>query len=183
MRLAPIEHPSGIVARIAYWASRRQLGKVMTPMKVIYARVPKLFPLAYRQARIIEKGLSLDPELRFLVVNLVATLNGCAFCRDIGNAFAVYHGVSRAKGAAVTAHRTDAAFTEAERAALAYVEEATVQRRVDDATFERLRRHFDEKAIVEITWLAATENYYNLMAIPLGIEADGLCAIAERRAS
>jgi len=68
-----------------------------------------------------------------------------------------------------------------ELAALAYVEEATRQRRVGDATFAVLRRHFEDTHIAEITWLCALENYFNLINVPLEIESDGLCAIAERR--
>jgi alkylhydroperoxidase family enzyme len=66
--------------------------------------------------------------------------------------------------------------------ALAYVEEATRTKRVSDDTFAALRRHFGEREIVAITWLNAVENYFNLLNVPLGIEADGLCAIAESRA-
>jgi len=54
---------------------------------------------------------------------------------------------------------------------------------VGDATFADRRRHFNEREIVEITWLNALGNYYNLLNLPLGIEADGLCAIAQRRAT
>ena len=61
------------------------------------------------------------------------------------------------------------------------VEEATRLKRVSDATFKELRRHFDEDAIAQITWLGALENYFNLINLPLEIESDGLCAIAERR--
>ena len=181
MRITPIEEPRGIVPRIAYWASRRQLGKVMTPMKIIYARIPGLFPVAYRQARVIEHGLTIDPLMRFMVTSLVAITNGCSFCVDIGKAFATYHKLDRDKADHVAEWRTHAAFTAAERAAFEYVEEVTREHRASDATFERLRAHWDEQAIVEITWLCAQENYYNLMAVPLGIAADGLCAIAERR--
>ena len=35
--------------------------------------------------------------------------------------------------------------------------------------------HFSESEIVEITWLNAVHNYYNLMNIPLEIESDGYC--------
>jgi hypothetical protein len=35
---------------------------------------------------------------------------------------------------------------------------------------------------VEITWLNAASNYFNLLAIPLGIESDGLLALALREA-
>ena len=52
-----------------------------------------------------------------------------------------------------------------------------------DETFEGLRKHFGEREIVDLTWLNAVGNYYNLMAVPLGIESDGLEEIALRRAS
>ena len=31
-----------------------------------------------------------------------------------------------------------------------------------------------EKQIVEVTWLNAISNYFNLMAVPLQLESDGL---------
>jgi hypothetical protein len=43
MRLKPIDKPSGLMMRIAFWMTRRQLGKVITPIKVLYPRVPFLF--------------------------------------------------------------------------------------------------------------------------------------------
>ena len=66
--------------------------------------------------------------------------------------------------------------------ALASAEEVTREKRVDDATFERLRKHFNEREIVEVTWVNALANYYNLINVPLELEADGLCAIAQGRA-
>jgi alkylhydroperoxidase family enzyme len=57
----------------------------------------------------------------------------------------------------------------------------TRTKHASDETFAELRRHFDDTAIVQITWLCAVENYFNLINLPLGIESDGLCAIAERR--
>jgi alkylhydroperoxidase family enzyme len=80
-------------------------------------------------------------------------------------------------------YRTSPLFSGRERAALAYVEEATRNKRVSDATFEELRKHFNEREIVEITWLNAVENYYNLINIPLEIESDGFCAIAQEKMS
>lgn len=74
-------------------------------------------------------------------------------------------------------------FDARERAALAYTEEATRSRKVSDATFEALRSHFDERQIVELTWLNAVGNYFNLIAVPLGLESDGLAEIALSRAA
>jgi alkylhydroperoxidase family enzyme len=114
-----------------------------------------------------------------MVTNLAAEINGCAFCVDIGRAVAIRHHLGMEKFNALMEYRTSPLFSERERAALAYVEEATRHKRVSDATFAALRAHFNEREIAEITWLNAVENYYNLINLPLEIESDGLCAIAE----
>src|SRR2546428_636330 len=89
MRLDPIERPKQLIAKIAYWMTKRRLGKVMTPMKVVYARVPRLFRLAYEEVKVLDSGLLLEPATRFLVQTWVATINGCAFCVDIAKAAAI----------------------------------------------------------------------------------------------
>jgi len=58
---------------------------------------------------------------------------------------------------------------------------STRHKRVSDATFASLRQHFSENEIVELTWLNAVHNYYNLINLPLEIESDGLCAIAQNQ--
>ncbi len=42
MRLKPIENPRKLLAKIAYWMSKRKFGKVLMPLKVVYARNPGL---------------------------------------------------------------------------------------------------------------------------------------------
>lgn len=181
MRLEPIEHPKSLLLRLAYWQTKRAYGKVITPLKVVYARMPKSLWMARAMTRFLATGLSLDPELKFLISTHVASLNNCAFCVDIGKAMGMRARVSDEKLSAVGEYRTSPLFTDRERAALAYVEEVTRTRRATDEIFERLRQHFSEREIVEITWLNALENYYNLISLPLEIEADGLCALRPRR--
>ena len=181
MRLSPVEKPKSLLVRLAYWMSRRKLGKVVTPLSAVYARIPGTIVMEYGAVRLLEGGLTIDRSLQFLIQHQVAGMNGCNFCIDIGKAMAVGYQLDIAKIEALGAYRTDARFSERERAALAYVEEATRNKRVSDETFAALRRHFDDTAIAEITWLCALENYFNLINLPLEIESDGLCAIAERR--
>ena len=38
MRLEPIEKPRGLLNRVAYWMSHRELGKVPSVVSVVYAR-------------------------------------------------------------------------------------------------------------------------------------------------
>ena len=73
-------------------------------------------------------------------------------------------------------------FSERERAVLAYTAEVTQRRVPSDAVFETLRKHVSEKQIVELTWLNAISNFFNLMAVPLQLESDGLTTLALRRA-
>jgi AhpD family alkylhydroperoxidase len=183
MRLTPIESPSNPFLRLAYRAMKRQFGRAITPMKVIFARLPWALPSQLGIYAGLGKRLPLDPSLQLLLQHHTAHLNGCHFCVDIGNAMAVYQGLSREKLDHTEQWRTSPVFDARERAALAYVEEATRTKRASDETFAALRAQFSDEQIVAITWLNAVENYFNLLNGPLGIESDGLCAIAERRAS
>jgi alkylhydroperoxidase family enzyme len=173
-RLAPIETPSSWKTTLAYTLARWQLGTVITPLKVVWARLPEGLRLAYEMNRLGTR-LSLDPEVHLLVQELVATINGCAFCRDIGLAEAPTETLPREKLNALLRYQTAPVFDDAERAALAYAEDVTREVDVGDDAFGALRAHFDEREIVELTWLVARENYYNRLNRPLGIGSDDLC--------
>ena len=176
-RLEPVEQPDSWWMRLVYWMTKWTLGRVITPVKVVTARVPGSATVAQTMNTTAAK-LSLDPELRFLIKSYVATLNGCAFCTDIAHAHAQNRSVPTNKYNALLQYDTSDVFSARERAALAYVEEATRNTAVSDATFDTLQRHFDDRAIAEITWLNAMENYYNLLNRPLNIESDNLCAVS-----
>ena len=162
--------------RLVYWITKWTLGRVITPVKVVTARVSGSAAVAQKM-NATEAKLSLDPELRFLIKSYVATLNGCSFCIDIAQANAQDRDVSIEKYDALLQYETSDVFSARERAALAYVEEATHTKTVSDATFDTLQVHFDDRIIAEITWLNAMENYYNLLNRPLNIGSDNLCAI------
>jgi AhpD family alkylhydroperoxidase len=181
MRLAPIEKPDSLLVRLAYWLSKRQLGGVMSPMKVLYARVPRILRTTISIVRTTD-SLSLDPALKLLVTTQSSLLNNCTFCADLHLAQAVQAKLGRERFRDLLDFAQSPHFSERERAALAYTQEVTRERKASDATFERLRAHFSEKEIVELTWLNAVGNYFNLMAVPLGLESDGFEEIALRRA-
>jgi AhpD family alkylhydroperoxidase len=180
MRLQPIERPRGLMLRLAFWMMRRKFGKVITPMKVVTARVPKSGRASYEISKVMEHGFSLDKDLQFLLHTHIAQVNQCDFCIDIAQAMVLSAGGSLDKIQKLSRYREDPAFTPAERAALAYVEEVSQTKTASDATFEELRRHFSDQQLVEITLLNAFENFYNLVNRPLGIESDGLCALVAK---
>jgi alkylhydroperoxidase family enzyme len=180
MRLAPIEKPTSLLGKLLNFAIRRSLGRPITPSQVIYNRVPAAWRITLAFQLFERFGAVLPQELLLLVTTRVAMLNGCAFCQDIKRAVAVRGKLGTARFDQLENWRgaPSAVFNDRERAALAYVEEATVGKLVSDATFAELRRHFDEREIAELTLANAIENFYNLLNLPLEVEADGLEALA-----
>jgi len=78
----------------------------------------------------------------------------------------------------VADYATHPAFTERERAALAYAEMVTISPNdISDEQFAELRRHFTPRQIVEITAQAAFENYRARLNRSLRIEDDGFAAM------
>ena len=184
MRLKPIENPGNILVKLAFWWSRKEFGKVIMPMKVIYARKPKLMFLANKIYQFQERNVSLEPSLRLLIQTQVSMLNGCGFCNDISLAQAVQKELGAEKFFALgdDVETKTKAFTEKEQAVIAFVNEYAKNRRVSDETFEKLSQFFSETEIVEIVAMNAIEQYFNAFAVPFGIESDGLRRMAENRA-
>src|SRR5581483_9248403 len=146
LRLPPIDTPRNPFVRLAFWLVKRRLGKVITPWRVLFARVPQAIPMQLALYWAMER-LPLDHDLQLLVQMRTALANQCHFCIDIGRAIALQRGGTLEKLDAVADWRTDPRFTERERAALAYVEAASDPRGVPDETFAALRRHFDDREI------------------------------------
>ena len=86
-----------------------------------------------------------------------------------------------AKVAQLSTWRDTALFSEAERVALDYAERMTITgQKVDDALFARVKQHYTEKQIVELTAAIALENFRSKFNPALGIEAQGFCMIPTR---
>lgn len=180
MRLAPVDPLPTLLLRLAAWGSRRMLGGVMTPITVVYARFPKLFPANLRLLRLMESN-PLDPALCAVVSTWVSSLNGCSFCEDLHQANAVRAGHTGLDALReLASYESSDRFDDATRAALAFAEEVTLYKKVDDVTFDRLRAHFSEEKVVVLTWFVAMINYLNLLAVPLGIQSDGFLAKQQR---
>jgi alkylhydroperoxidase family enzyme len=178
--LPPIEKPKGLTMKLAYYFTRRQFGKVLTPLKVHSARLPAAFGMFYSKIGQLDKKLSLPTETALLIREHVAHLNVCLFCIDIGRSFVIRQAMNQAKFDALDQYQTSPLFNAAERAALDYVTALTRDKKVDPGTFARLAAHFSGREICEIVWLVATEHVYNLTNIGLNIHSDMLCDTARK---
>lgn len=175
-RINPIEKPNGIMMRIGYFFMKRMFGKVITPAKTIYNRIPSMLYLT-KDFNDVEEKLTLNPMLAKLIKHHVANINNCSFCLDINQKAAINKKVYSDKFKHINQYQTSDLFTEQEKTAFKYVEAITKEKYVSDELFAELKNHFNDTEIVEITYLCAMENFYNLMNIPLGIESDNLCAL------
>lgn len=178
--LPPIEQPQGLLMKLAYYFTRRQFGKVLTPLKVHSARMPPAFGLFYTKIAKLDRKLTLPPETALLIREQVARINVCLFCTDIARSVAIKASMNEAKFDALEQYRTNTLFTNAERAALDYVTELTKHKRVTPGTFARMAGYYSERAICEIVWLVATEHLYNMTNIGLNIHSDMLCDISRK---
>ena len=84
-------------------------------------------------------------------------------------------GLSDEKILALGDYATSPLYTEAERVALEYADAITLSDRdVDDALFARLRRFYDDDAVVELTAVIAWENSSSKFNRALRIPSQGL---------
>jgi alkylhydroperoxidase family enzyme len=179
--LPPIEKPQGLLMKMVYAMTRQQFGKVLTPMKVAYARLPLAFGLFVSKISKLDKKLSLSSETVLLIRERVAQLNVCLFCIDIARSFAIRSSMNQAKFDALEQYSTSPLFTDAERTALDYVTELTKDKKVNPDTFARMASYYSDRAICEIVWLVASEHFYNITNIGLNIHSDLLCDISRRK--
>src|SRR3974390_3031164 len=104
--LAPVEQPQGLAIKVAYAMSKRQFGKVPTPVKVVYARMPAAFGMFVGKIARLDRKLKLPAETAMLIREQVAHINICEFCMDIARAFVVKARMNEAKFDALGEYRT-----------------------------------------------------------------------------
>jgi hypothetical protein len=178
--LFPIEKPHGLMMKLAYYFTRRQFGKVLTPLKVHSARLPPAFGLFYARIDKLDKKLLLPPGDCPAHPGSGGAHQHLSF---LHRSFTIKASMNEAKFDALEQYRTSPLFTDVERAALDYVTELTKDKKVNPDTFARLSHHYSEREICEIVWLVANEHLYNLTTIGLNIHSDMLCDIIRRSSS
>jgi uncharacterized peroxidase-related enzyme len=162
--------------RLILWLQRRKYGEVLQP-GLLWGRSPRVFlAMAALYGAIDRRGSPLDPVLRSLVTVRVSQLNSCHFCVDINSATLARRAGSFDKVQALLHWRGAPIFDERERVALEYAEAMTAAGvLVSDELFARLRQHFGDDAIVELTALIAFQNLSSRFNSALGVPAQGFC--------
>ena len=112
---------------------------------------------------------SIEAGLRELVEVRASQINGCANCVNMHTVFARENGETEQRLYLLAAWREAPCYTDRERAALGWIEAVTLvsQSHVPDEVYDEARKHFSEKELVDLTYLASTINAWNRIAIAM----------------
>ena len=135
-----------------------QLGNGLEPMEV-WAHQPKMMMAMGRFNQAIRKGKSVDDRIRNLCELKGAQMIGCKYCVDLGSQICRNSGFSDEELLALTRYRSSDLFTEREKAALDFT--VGVMRTpvdVGDDVFARIKQHFGDEQLVELTALLTLVN-------------------------
>lgn len=165
-------------ARLVLANQRRRYGKELEPAR-LWARTPKVFAaLSLLYGALDRKRSPIEPALRSLITVRVSQINWCAFCVDINSATGLKRGVSGAQLAGLAEFETSPLFDARQKAALAYAEAMTrTDAGVDDTLMTRVKAHFNDDAIIELTALIAFQNMSSKFNAALGVAPQGFCRI------
>jgi AhpD family alkylhydroperoxidase len=110
---------------------------------------------------------SIEKPLAELVRLRASQINGCAYCVDMHTADARKGGETDRRLATVSVWRETPFFTERERAALEWTESVTLlaQTHVPDEVWERVKPHFSDQEIADLTLLIIAINGWNRIAV------------------
>jgi len=176
--------PAGHAApsvKIAYWFTRRHFarltgrepGRGIEPLQIC-AHVPRLLRAYGRFEQAVAKLHGLDRRADALAELMAATLIHCAFCVDLASQISRQRGLSDGELLALPAYRTSGLFSDVDKLVLDYAVAMTrTPVEVPDELFGRLKQHFDDAQLVQLTFLIALENLRARFNVALGIGAAG----------
>lgn len=187
-RLKPAEpHGVDLLRRLTYRTGRRMYGRDLEPSGVLAHHRPLLFGVGVASLAFERHSRAVDQHLKHLAMLRTSQLAGCEWCLDFGSYLAQQAGASAEQLRELSTWRESSRFDPLERLVLEYAEGMTrTPVDVPDELFDRLREHFDERQLVELTMAIGLENLYSRSNWALGIEgqgfSEGMYCVAPERA-
>jgi AhpD family alkylhydroperoxidase len=162
------QEQASLLVRLVYSFMRKGMKKLtgrqaargsgIEPIEV-WAHQPKMMSGMGRFQGAVRKGKAVDERLKYLVELKGAQMIGCEFCVDLGSQICRKSGFSDEELLALPRYRQSDRFTEREKLALDYT--VAVMRtpvEVTDELFTRMKEHFTDPQMVEITALLMVVN-------------------------
>jgi AhpD family alkylhydroperoxidase len=174
----PPNHRFPWYVRLLLANQRRRYGRELEPAQ-LWGRSPKVFAgLSLLYGALDRKSSPIEPPLRTLITVHVSQINWCAFCVDINSATGFKRGLTEAHFAALPDFEASSLFDERTKAALAYASAIThTGRQVDSGLMARLKNHFGDEAIIELTAIVAFQNLSSKFNAALDVAPQGFCKL------
>src|SRR3954454_25034892 len=113
--------------------------------------IPRTAPEIYRHLLQIEQVIAgkIDPKLHHLIKLRASQINGCAYCLGMHTDEALRDGEKIERLMLLDAWSESSAFSDKERAALAWIEEVTLiaESGASKEAFDGLKAHFNDEEI------------------------------------
>lgn len=175
MRIPPVEPENADKQlKTVYDAIRKQYGTELNPLKVLAHRPQMMRAVMNLYGAIHAHSETVTDELKELISLRIAQINGCRdYCVPMHTFMLHKQGTDEEKIRNLTRAATSPLFSEAEKVAIEYAERITVpSTTVTEGLFERLKEHYSEDDIVELTAVIGTLNFWTKVIDALEIPLD-----------
>jgi AhpD family alkylhydroperoxidase len=174
-RLKPAEpHGLDLIRRLSYATATRMFGRPLEPTRMVAHHRPLLLGYGVIATAHERYSHAVPKRLKELAMLRTAQLIGCEWCLDFGSYLAQKAGVAEEDLRDLAIWRQSSRFDPLDRAVLEYAEAMTrTPVDVPDELFERLREHFDERQMVELTLSISLENLHSRTNWALDVQSEG----------
>lgn len=162
------------MTRAMYRFAKRRFGQVPEPFAVTAHHRKLLVAGTVHETMVERASRTLPASVRELAVFWTARAIGCSWCVDFGAMLQRLDGLDVQRLQEIDDYATSSAFTDDERAAIAYADALTTDpHTVTDEQVEDLRARFGDAGVIELTYQIGLENMRARMNSALGITEQG----------
>ncbi len=165
---------AGLLTRAMYRVTKRRYGEVPEPFAVVAHHRRLLIASAVHETMIQRASRTLPASVRELAVLWTARKIGCSWCVDFGSMLQRLDGLDVERLKEIDSYATSTAYTDDERAAIAYADAITTDpHTVTDEQVADLRTRFRDAGVIELTYQIGLENMRARVNSALGITEQG----------
>ena len=174
-RIEPLPpNRAGLLTRVMYRVAKRRYGQVPEPFAVAAHHRKLMIAGAVHETMIDRASKTLPVSVRELTVFWTARKIGCSWCVDFGSMLQRLDGLDIQRLKDIDNYATSPAFSDDERAAIAYADAMTTDpHTVTDEQVADLRARFGDAGVFELTYQIGVENMRARVNAALGITEQG----------
>jgi alkylhydroperoxidase family enzyme len=174
-RIEPLPpNRAGLLTRVMYRVAKRRYGQVPEPFAVAAHHRKLMVAGAVHETMIDRASKTLPVSVRELAVFWTARKIGCSWCVNFGSMLQRLDGLDIQRLKDIDSYATSTAFTDDERAAIAYADAMTTDpHTVTDEQVAGLRARFGDAGVFELTYQIGVENMRARVNAALGITEQG----------